>query len=444
MGMNKKLLLVIILIWASACETAPGQRPDPTYDPATDVRSFLATQNPDEERRILEKLDAQSVDNEIIKTILRALPKETSGPTPDLELSVEGKKYDYALYVPEANTETKSGLPLIVVLHGMGGNGAATLQAWKERLGDEFIIACPSYPMGAWWSLRAETLVLQLIRHLQSRYAVDGNRVFLAGLSNGAIGAYMIGMNYPDRFAGIVPIAGAITERYMHFLVNLRNTPVYMIQGALDPVFPIQYTRRIYKILGDMKYPVVYREHQEQGAAHGGHFLPASEMPELIKWMRKQKRELHPAVLRMTREANHLNRIGWARLARGKNLAALQLPGPENESINVKEGNIATLFATNAGKNSIDVMGQNIVDYEIYLSADSVDFATPIRITTQDIVIDQNRLIPGEKRISFFAKVAKSREVLLREYKADRDPHLLFDAKIAVTGGENLEIASLP
>ncbi|MDP7237302.1 MAG: hypothetical protein QGI34_11265, partial [Candidatus Latescibacteria bacterium] len=33
--------------------------------------------------------------------------------------------------------------PMIVVMHGMGGSGANTIQAWVERLGKEFVILCP-------------------------------------------------------------------------------------------------------------------------------------------------------------------------------------------------------------------------------------------------------------------------------------------------------------
>ena len=92
----------------------------------------------------------------------------------------------------------------------------------------------------------------------------------------------MTGMFYPDYFAGILTIAGSITERYMHFLVNLVNTPIYIIQGVHDPIFPIDTTRRVHQILTDLKSPIVYREHREKGTAHGGHYLPESEIPAMV------------------------------------------------------------------------------------------------------------------------------------------------------------------
>ena len=133
----------------------------------------------------------------------------------NLKLKIKQKKYSYALYVPES---AKPNMPMIVIMHGMGGSGANTIQKWIERLENKFVILCPTYPMGAWWSKNAENFVLQLIREIRAKYPIDPNRIFLSGLSNGAIGAYLMGMFYPDRFAGVVPIAGGITKRLMSFL----------------------------------------------------------------------------------------------------------------------------------------------------------------------------------------------------------------------------------
>jgi len=286
--------------------------------------------------------------------------------------------------------------------------------------------------MGAWWARPAEEMVPGLIDQVREQYNIDSDRIFLTGLSNGAIGAYMIGMFYPDRFAGLIPIAGSITPRYMHFLVNLRNTPIYMIQGAHDPIFPIQLSRRIHKILSDMKYPVTYREHGERGTAHGGHFLPESEVPAMVEWIRKQKRRLNPDVVRMTREGNHMGAIHWARLVQGQNLALLELPGPESPNPVKRDGKIATLFATRKGHNIFEVMGQHIIEYDLYFNTETVDFDKPVTITTQKIQVQSKKLVPGEKKTSYKKKVEKDLAVLLYGYKNFRDPNRLYDARVSI------------
>jgi predicted esterase len=412
--------------------TQESSREEETLDIKSEVDLFLSTQDPDVENQVLKRLQSSKVQHETVKSILRARAKKIPGPVglqTNLRITHNGKDYPYALFLPKSSDES---IPLVVVLHGLGGSGANTIPAWVERLKRKVAVLCPTYPMGAWWAQPAEEMVLSLIDQIRENYNIDSDRVFLAGLSNGAIGAYMIGMFYPDRFAGLIPIAGSITPQYMHFLVNLRNTPVYMIQGAHDPIFPIELSRRIHKILSDMKYPVHYREHGEKGLAHGGHFLPESEVPAMVEWIGKQKRQRNPDVVRMTREGNHLGAIHWVRLIEGKNLALLELPGPESPNPVKRDGKIATLFASRKGPNQFEVMGQNIVKYDLYFNSETVDFDKPVTITTQKIQIQGNNLIPGEKKTSYQQKVEKDLAVLLYGYKNFRDPNRLYDGKVSI------------
>jgi len=442
-----KLFPAIFLVLMIACAQVEHEtKSNIPYDIRADVELLLATGEPKIEAEVIARLNQHKVPHGYLKSLLLKRAKARkgiSGSLTGLAIKVNDKTYSYALHVPEAIQSGKS-FPLLVILHGAGGNGDAILPQWVKRLEEKFIIACPSYPMGAWWSFNAEDLVLELIREIQASYAVDYNRVFLAGLSNGAVGAYMIGMFHPDRFAGVVPIAGSITERYMHFLVNLKNTPVYMIQGKFDAFFPIKYSRRVHTILTDMKYPVVYREHAEKGRGHGGHFLPEGEVPALREWLTKQIRLASPPVIRMTREANHMGKINWARLVKGYKLAALQIPGPEREPMTVRDGKISTLFAVSMGNNEFEIMGQNLLAFELYLNSDLVDFDKPVMVSSRMILEKDNKLVPGEKKVSFHQMVKKDTALLLLDFKDRRDPELLYDAKVRISLENDTQIASNP
>ena len=443
--LNMKILKIfIILFFSFSCSTGiESSRKENKFDLKSDIDLFLSTNDSDIEIKILNRLKVQKVSHASIKTLLTQRNSSIPGKRglqKGLKFKTQGKDYSYALYHPEKGN---TPLPLVIVLHGMGGSGDNTVAKWAKRLNDEFIVLCPSYPMGAWWARPAEDMVLALLDHIREQYNVDDNRVFLAGLSNGAIGVYTIGMFYPDRFAGLIPIAGSITPRFMNFLINLRNTPIYIIQGAHDPIFPIQLSRRVNKILSDMHYPVVYREHEEKGMAHGGHFLPENEIPSLIEWIKKQKRSLNPSRVRMTRENNHLGAIHWARLNKGKNLASLELPGPESPRPNNRNGKIATLFVERKEKNLFEVMGENIVEYDLFFNTDTVDFEKIVTITTQKIQNQNNKLVAGEKKISYQNKIKKDLAVLLYGYKRFRDPHRLYDAKVNILLETTL-VQSLP
>lgn len=441
----RTLIALTFIILISSCSQV-DQKPESSgiYDIRADVELFLSTSDTVKEDEVIARLIEHKVPHQYIKSLLlkRADSRQgIPGTKFGLEIKVNDKPYSYALHVPES-AKPGNSYPLIVILHGAGGNGDAILPQWVERLKENFIIACPSYPMGAWWSFNAEDLVLELINDISASYSVDHNRVLLSGLSNGAIGAYMIGMFNPDRFAGIVPIAGSVTERYMHFLVNLKNTPVYMIQGEFDSFFPIKYSRRVNTILTDMKYPVIYREHSKKGRGHGGHFLPDDEVPALVDWLKNQTRQTNPSEVRMTREANHMDRINWARLAKGYKLAALQIPGPEREPMNVQDGKISSLFAVNKGNNEFEVMGKNLLSYEIFLNTEMIDFNEPVVISTAHIVEKDKKLIRGENKVTFHQMVKKDIGLLLMDYKIRRDPKILFDAKIKISLENETQIAS--
>ena len=218
---------------------------------------------------------------------------------------------------------------------------------------------------------------------------------------------------------------------------------MYIIQGEFDPIFPISLSRRTYKILSDFKSPVIYREHKERGAAHGGHFLPESEVPALVEWLNKQKRNTSPKVVRITREENHMERFFWARVSKGLKLAALQIPGPEMEPLNIHDGKIATLFAIDRGNNRFTVRGKNVIEFEVYLSSDRVDFEKPVVVTFQTIQDKGNKLTPGEKFVAFNQKVKKDVGVLLRGFKGARDPNVFFDARITVSTQKAVEFAAI-
>lgn len=447
--MRKLLITVVLIAWVAACVPPPeaGRIAPPLYDAEADIDLYLAAEDSVVEQEALERLKSSGITHDRVKQYLRVKGRGRGGPTgvqTALEIESNGRTYPFALYAPE-NLEPDRDYPLVVILHGMGGSGERTLQNWLPRLKDEdFIILCPSYPAGAWWSFNAEDLVFNLIRHVKQSYPVDHNRVFLTGLSNGAIGAYMIGMFYPDRFAGIVPIAGAITDRYLHFLVNLKNTPVYSIQGVHDPIFPITYSRRIQQILNDLQYPFVYREHREKGSVHGGHFMPREEVAGLVDWLKTRQRDPHPNIIRMVREANHLDNISWVQVTRGIQMAALQLPGPEKEAMNVHDGKITTLLATHKEPNLFEIVAKNLLEYEVYLDSDQVDFDQKMLVTFQELKEEKGEFNTGPKRVSFHDTVEKDLEVLLSGFKQRWDPQLLYDARITVNLEEKVQFASVP
>jgi poly(3-hydroxybutyrate) depolymerase len=167
-------------------------------------------------------LDRPEATPAAVLTILaagRSYQAEPVGVQPSRELRLGGHVYYYGLYVPDSYRPDKA-YRLVICLHGAGFTGDAYLERWQNRLGEGYILACPTLPMGNWWTRTAEDLVLATIRAVEARYRVDPNRVFLTGMSNGGIGAYLIGAHHASRFAAVVPMAAGLDDILMPFLEN--------------------------------------------------------------------------------------------------------------------------------------------------------------------------------------------------------------------------------
>jgi hypothetical protein len=125
-------------------------------------------------------------------------------------------------------------------------------------------------------------------------------------------------------------------------------------------------------------------------------------------------------------------------------MAALQIPGPLPESMNIKDGKAATLIAVHKEPNLFEVIGKNLLEMEIFLDADKVDFEKPVMVTFQEMKEMEGKLITEQKLVKHHGKVIKDTALLLREFKFRRDPEQLYDAKITVVLEEGSQFAMKP
>ncbi len=144
-------------------------------------------------------------------------------------LEVGGRTRTYLLHLPPAILN-RQPLPLVIVLHGGGGNarGAARMTGMSQAADREGFVVV--YPNGngvltdvllTWNSGNCCGYALNqnvddvgflraLIERLASELAIDRRRVFVTGISNGGMMAYRAGCELSDRIAAMGPVAGAL------------------------------------------------------------------------------------------------------------------------------------------------------------------------------------------------------------------------------------------
>lgn len=253
------LVVLLVFWWPPAAGLAEGTSTRGSDDLAVKVFQYLDAPTSEEaEQKLQELLSHPKASIARIESIIRAgrsYDVQQTGTFPNLQVSVRGRSYSLALAVPSSYDPAKS-MGLIVCLHGAGFDGEAYLDRWQARLGDAYILACPTYPSGAWFTRGAEDLVLATVLDLRRKYHIDPDRIFLTGMSNGGIGTWLIGMHHAHLFAGLAPMASGLDQVLLPFLENLRNTPVYIIHGAKDQVMPVELSRTIVRELETLGTPM--------------------------------------------------------------------------------------------------------------------------------------------------------------------------------------------
>jgi predicted peptidase len=190
-------------------------------------------------------------ENEELASITPTLFSELSadnlmpGQNPYSYIATTGEEVPYLLYLPE-DYQQHDSWPMIVFLHGAGsygGNldlliGQGGLPAFVEDDPDfAFIVLSPQLPSGRWGKYIG--IVDELILHLSSILTVDTNRLYLTGLSLGALGTWQYALEYPDRFAAIAPVAGSPSfsgSTVPENICTLSNLSIWVFHGDADDI----------------------------------------------------------------------------------------------------------------------------------------------------------------------------------------------------------------
>jgi hypothetical protein len=121
----------------------------------------------------------------------------------------------------------RDGDAAVVFLHGSAGN--FTMSCWlfaraAARAG--MSTACPSTSwVGDWWTHANERIVRDTIASLRAR---GKTRIFLAGLSNGGIGASRLAPRLAGEIDGLVLVSGAAPD------AGAPGVPTLVVQGRVD------------------------------------------------------------------------------------------------------------------------------------------------------------------------------------------------------------------
>ena len=187
---------------------------------------------------------------------------------------------DAILQLPTAGSDRP--LPLLVLLHGAGGTGAAMLLRVGAAADEAGVaILAPDSRGPTWDAIRGGfgddvTFIDRALEHVFARVSVDPARVTVGGFSDGASYALSLGLANGDLFPRVIAFSpGFVVSATVH------GRPRFFVShGTSDPILPIDESSRvIVPRLRSLGYEVAFREF------NGRHEVPPDVAREGMRWM---------------------------------------------------------------------------------------------------------------------------------------------------------------
>jgi len=184
--------------------------------------------------------------------------------------------------------EPKYPYPLLVFFHGHAGNEEQILRL-APRLsrrnylciglrGSQFLGRRADGRKGYCWGqgehldTLIEDYVFHAIEQTQRNYHVHTERIYLAGICEGATLAYRLGLSFPERFGGVISLNGARPRAGGPLLrmPDVRQLRVFIGHGIANSVVPLSLARQDYRLfyaaglpLEMHTYPANHRLHPD-------------------------------------------------------------------------------------------------------------------------------------------------------------------------------------
>jgi predicted esterase len=197
------------------------------------------------------------------------------------------------VFVP-AEYRPEQPAPLVVLLHGAGGDARGGMAPLLRLADDAGVLLLAPASRGVTWDVIAGafgpdvTAIDRGLDHVFGHYAVDAGRLAIGGFSDGASYALSVGLTNGDLFTHVI----AFSPGFAAPGPRVGRPVIYLSHGVDDRVLPIDRTsRRLQPRLEHSGYDAHYEEFP------GGHVVPGEHARRALEWFLRKP----PAVLEENR-----------------------------------------------------------------------------------------------------------------------------------------------
>jgi predicted peptidase len=217
---------------------------------------------------------------------------------------------NYRILYPQ-NFDPNEQYPLVLFLHGAGErgednekqlvHGSSLFLNPGNREDFPAIVIFPQCPTSEYWAkaniVRSDEgntfefdyaldphksmgLVMQLVKSYSKNHFIDDSRLYVGGLSMGAMGTYEILHRMPNTFAAAFAICGAGNPYSVGNYAKKVN--LWVFHGAKDDVVDPEYSKQMVETLKAAGANVKFTLYPE---ANHNSWDPAFAEPELLPWL---------------------------------------------------------------------------------------------------------------------------------------------------------------
>jgi pimeloyl-ACP methyl ester carboxylesterase len=257
-------------------------------------------------------------------------------------------------------------------------------------------------------------MALRTVRDCSRRFAVNPNRIYIAGHSMGGCMTWDVALTYPDLFAAAAPFNGCVSGTASNYLLHTFLVPFYCVGSSRD-----RRVRNINRLARQelLKHttrerlrrnpPMKYVEYHKRSSSG---FL--EEIPNVTAWLDGKSRERYPRNVEFASADAETTRVHWLEML----LHRVRKPRTTAQATlrRLKPSLHASGTSTLAGEirdgNLVRVRARKTRSVRIYASRRLFDLRRPLRVSVNGKPTRVLELEPSRARLLEITRLIGDRE----------------------------------
>lgn len=214
--------------------------------------------------------------------------------------NTKNTKLHYVVRQPKVQTANP---PLLILLHGVGGN-EQNLFSFAPELPDTFVVVSARGPLTfgpnsfAWFQVdfstgkpqinaeqaeNARKMIIDFIEDLKTEINFDSQQVYLMGFSQGGIMSYSVSLTAPEKVKGIAVMSGRLLPEIKPLIADekrLEKLKIFISHGKQDAVLNYQYAVDASEFLKTKNLNPEFHSYQE------GHTVNKQMFDDVNLWLK--------------------------------------------------------------------------------------------------------------------------------------------------------------